>query len=762
MLTRSFRSQSPRVLLAALALALPALSLPLGCSGSPELFVDLDGADGNDQDQANQGGTGNDGSINVDVDGGGAPTACEDTPEGCPDDEVPKPDPACGDGRINVQGEQCDDKNGVSGDGCTGNCTLEDDFTCPAPGKPCVSTVLCGDGKVSGTETCDDDNDDDNDGCDASCQVEGGWKCPVVGLRCQADQCGDGVVAGFEECDFDSSENGCTDCKIVDGYDCDAAGCWEPACYDGQVDRGEQCEDPDAAQSSLSTDVPFDGCYECKKNPICTGGTCLSTCGDGQRYADEECDDGNVRSGDGCSTTCKEEFGYACTDLVGTPASEVKLPIILRDFIGYGNSNRDTATCYDPVLETPTVDKTRPCYHINFNAIAADGILDVVADQLGAAGVPVLACAGSDCSQNAGVLNGSDGRAGYDIKNFTTQADFATWYDSSYAEAKSVYTQLTLPLFEGKYTYDATASFYPLDDEGWVLAGEENPADATCLHNVSFTTETRFWFEYQGGERFDFSGDDDQWVFVNGQLVIDLGGLHGSKSAHFVLDAGGNGQAVVDSDLLNTAGTPRKPGSLPDVGTARGPQTLDLGLVVGGIYEVAMFQAERNECGSNFKVTLKDFNRPKSQCVSTCGDGDVASNELCDDGPSGNDGSYGKCGSDCQSRGLFCGDGLPPDTDNSSKEACDDGVNLTTYGAGCAPGCKVPPSCGDSKVQSTFEDCDDGTNAGAYGGCAQGCVLGPRCGDKKLQKSEGEQCDDGNRVNGDGCSVSCGVEGGVK
>ncbi|MEA2752721.1 MAG: hypothetical protein QOI41_6864, partial [Myxococcales bacterium] len=30
---------------------------------------------------------------------------------------------------------------------------------------------------------------------------------------------------------------------------------------------------------------------------------------------------------------------------------------------------------------------------------------------------------------------------------------------------------------------------------------------------VSFTSETHFWFEYQGGEHFDFAGDDDTWIF---------------------------------------------------------------------------------------------------------------------------------------------------------------------------------------------------------------------------------------------------------
>lgn len=659
--------------------------------------------------------------------GGGAPIdemLCDADAGRCEEGELPPPDPACGDGRINVEGETCDDGNGDSGDGCTANCELEADYACPTPGKSCVSTVVCGDSKVTGAETCDDGNAAAGDGCDTNCGVEEGYSCLTPGLRCTATACGDSLVAGAEECDFGSDQPGCTSCQIDDGYDCDGTSCTQTVCGNGEVERGEQCED--------GNERPFDGCYQCKFEVECQGGVCDSVCGDGQRYDGEACDDGNARDGDGCSSTCAVEEGFSCEDIVGTPPPSIELPVIFRDFIGRSNSLRDPASCYNPREgEVATVDKPLPCYHINFNNLSGTRLQDVVEETLGSDGTPDMLCPAGDCGGNPGVTSG----------NFTVNSDFEDWYDDANVESLPVYDKLTLTQQSGStYNFDP-GSFYPLDGRGWVASGDEQ---SVCTgHNLSFTTETRFFFEYQGGERFDFDGDDDLWVFVNGRLAVDLAGLHGPRKGWFELDSDtddtgpdtADGSASFDNDVQDNV------------------EQVDLGLTVGGVYEVALFHAERNQCGTNFELTLKDFNKPKSRCESFCGDGIVASDELCDDGPDGNDGSYGKCGADCRSRGPYCGDGQPQEG-----ELCDDGVNLSTYGAGCAPGCVVPPSCGDGLVQSDFEDCDDGVNDGGYAECASGCVLGPYCGDGKTDEAEGEACDDGNRTNGDGCNVNCVAE----
>jgi fibro-slime domain-containing protein len=635
------------------------------------------------------------------------------------------PDPTCGDGLINVDGEKCDDGNTASSDGCTADCAqVEVNFACPTPGQACVSTVKCGDSAITGTEQCDDGNVKAGDGCDTDCKVEPGWACNDMGLPCTAAKCGDGVLAGQEECEYAPGETvgakaGCdANCKIVSPYDCATMApfaCALTNCGNKMVERWEQCDDGNA--------LPFDGCYQCKSEPSCTGGVCKSVCGDGQRFDDEACDDGNNKNGDGCSSTCKLETGFSCADIVGAPPVSIHQPVLMRDFVGQGHG-----------VNAPTPHAE----HIDFNHLSGNGVLGIVESALGSNGRPTYACPLGNCANNPGHLTPNTGTPSR--PNMSTPANFAQWYTDVPDVNLTLGSEVLLTRrTDGSYLYDSAELhdngegtqidfFDPIHKQGWVGAGSETMATGCSpSRNVSFTTETHFWFEYQGGEHFKFSGDDDTWVFVNGKLAIDLGGLHGRLNGQFDLDAA-DGTASVVSDLQTTA------------------FKVDLGLKPNGIYEAVMFQAERNECGSNFTVTLKNFNQPKSKCQSTCGDGIVASDEVCDDGK--NDGSYGGCMPGCKARGPYCGDDK-----KQGPEECDDGVNLSQYG-GCAPGCVNGPTCGDGKVQSGFEQCDDGLNTGAYSKCAKGCVFGPHCGDGVLQ-SKYEECDDGNHTVGDDCDPNC-------
>jgi cysteine-rich repeat protein len=75
----------------------------------------------------------------------------------------------CGNGVVE-SGEQCDDNNGLGGDGCSALCTIETGWSCDS-GNPSYC-YKCGNGIVESLhENCDDGNSSAGDGCDSTCHI---------------------------------------------------------------------------------------------------------------------------------------------------------------------------------------------------------------------------------------------------------------------------------------------------------------------------------------------------------------------------------------------------------------------------------------------------------------------------------------------------------------------------------------------------------------------------------------------------------------
>jgi len=635
----------------------------------------------------------------------------------------------CGDSLVRLQ-ETCDDANADSGDGCSSDCGVEAGYVCNTPGEPCVSTRVCGDAFVALGEQCDDANATAGDGCSDTCQLEPGWLCPIAGAKC-APTCGDGLQLGAETCDDANlvPGDGCSaTCRVEAGFVCLTAGpggCRTTECRDGVREGSEQCDD--------GNDVPYDGCAaNCTNEPRCglTAGdyVCGAVCGDGMKFAEEACDDGNTLADDGCSPTCTIEPGYTCTNDAADLGVVLDLPIIYRDF----NSDH-------------------PQFEVQPDAAGVLGVLaqGMVAPELGANGKPVYNAAFSldpdgaagPVTARAWTLDGRKPADGNGAAPLATPAAIAArfneWYTTSDPAAQVVDTLPLVAIGNDSFQFAASLTsvppvqFFPINGRG---LGQDTDIGDGVPRNFHFTSEVRQWFEFRGGEQLTFTGDDDVWVFVNGQLTVDLGGIHSELLGSIELSADGQNSTLSIQ---------------PAVGVAPVQSLIDVPVSLTGVNEIVVFQAERHVTASNYTLTLQGFNAPVTTCVTVCGDEVVTPDETCDQGPLNGTG-YNFCNADC-TPGPRCGDATV-----NGPEQCDNGFNQDAYeidASSCAPGCVRAAYCGDAILNGP-EQCDDGVNDGSYNGCNSNCLLGPRCGDG-LENGADETCDDGNRRNGDGCNSAC-------
>lgn len=257
----------------------------------------------------------------------------------------------------------------------------------------------------------------------------------------------------------------------------------------------------------------------------------------------------------------------------------------------------------------------------------AGALQGVVKNTLGNDGLPVPAYTNSTDAWAANHDIFTANVTGHDPVQ--SSDNFYRWFHNT-SKSKQYDREITFSRVGNSNTYRYGAqNIFPLDDVDFSKddsASRSGNSDDGQRHNFHFTAHMSIPVKIttDGSELFEFSGDDDVWVFLNGKLVLDIGGLHEALSGSFRINTDGTVTTYVQNvnDVSDRAKL-GKPGAwandyinkLNDHNRktfSDQTKTIDIGLKTGDIVNLDFFYAERSTTASNTKITISNMEWPIS------------------------------------------------------------------------------------------------------------------------------------------------------
>lgn len=246
-----------------------------------------------------------------------------------------------------------------------------------------------------------------------------------------------------------------------------------------------------------------------------------------------------------------------------------------------------------------------------------------------------------------GIVKARLGEDGYPILNSSDGRSMAYLFDpNKEEEGKKIYADLSHLLSESEddtfsFNSDKHYAWYPLQTGGgdfivydgtYTVRGESGAQipvgfvpfnsydennqiispDGPFDHHFGLTLSTNFKMPKDAVVNdedmvFDFTGDDDVWVFIDGVLVLDMGGVHGKRSGAINFKTG---EVTVDSVASSVPGRPASIDTIGPVSTIAdifAKQGLTFDNSENSKHSLSLFYAERGGHESNLSMK---FNLP--------------------------------------------------------------------------------------------------------------------------------------------------------